>query len=278
MDSFEYTVCEIVNYGKLREIYNDIVYLQGYMKALKKLGEERIEPPPHVPRQLFNEIAKGSQPRLGPLKVKGSIEVLIEELGATVKCPRADRPFHAIVDFSSGIKVMVAFQRERSIVGVDLGVRHIATVLALRGTRTWKLRFFDNPHLTSVIHRYTGEPQGQGMQGELRRLVKNETDNITDFISTLFPRVVIIEDLRSVEGRVGTALRIIQDELIKSLYEKGIKFRRMSAFNTSKICSKCGYRKGEVVGSIFVCPACGFRADRDYNAAYNLALKGYFLA
>jgi len=71
-------------------------------------------------------------------------------------------------------------------------------------------------------------------------------------------------------------LRLIQENIESSLYVRGVRYKKRSAFNTSKVCSRCGYRKGEVIGSIFVCPACGLKADRDFNAALNLAIKGYY--
>ncbi len=96
------------------------------------------------------------------------------------------------------------------------------------------------------------------------------------FVKDLEPKVVAIEDLREYEGKVGRGLRTLQDMLEKEFYTSGVRFRRLNPYSTSKICSRCGYKKGEVMGSIFVCPSCGYKADRDFNAAYNLALMCYY--
>ena len=43
-------------------------------------------------------------------------------------------------------------------------------------------------------------------------------------------------------------------------------------YASSKTCSKCGNIKNDLKLSdrVFVCPTCGFKIDRDYNAAINL--------
>ena len=44
-------------------------------------------------------------------------------------------------------------------------------------------------------------------------------------------------------------------------------------FPSSKTCSGCGYIKKDLKlkDRVFLCPACGFKLDRDKNAAINLA-------
>ena len=43
-------------------------------------------------------------------------------------------------------------------------------------------------------------------------------------------------------------------------------------FASSKTCSRCGHKKGDLKLSdrVYTCEACGFTADRDLNAALNL--------
>jgi len=47
---------------------------------------------------------------------------------------------------------------------------------------------------------------------------------------------------------------------------------RVKAANTSKRCARCGYIVGDLKLSNrwFVCPKCGWEADRDYNASLNI--------
>ncbi|WP_256202579.1 transposase [Sulfuracidifex tepidarius] len=85
-----------------------------------------------------------------------------------------------------------------------------------------------------------------------------------------------MEDLRLYDNKIGRGLKTIQNALETELYKRGIRYRRLEPYNTSKVCSNCGYKKGEVLGSIFVCPACGYKADRDFNAAFNIALRCYY--
>ena len=48
-------------------------------------------------------------------------------------------------------------------------------------------------------------------------------------------------------------------------------------FPSSQICSNCGFRHTSLLGNakIFKCPNCGYRIDRDLNAAYNLQRLAY---
>ena len=43
-------------------------------------------------------------------------------------------------------------------------------------------------------------------------------------------------------------------------------------YSSSKICNKCGYKKKDLTlnDRIFICPNCGLKINRDYNAAINL--------
>ncbi|BCU67531.1 transposase [Sulfolobales archaeon HS-7] len=246
------------------------------MDTVKKLGGNIPTRPDSIPQQLYNEIVKGGRPRLGPIPIKGADPYTLEGIGAKVICNKRGVAIHAIVDFSSGIKIFLAYQRDKTIVGVDIGMRHVATVVAIKGTDIYVSKSFGNKEIMGKLMRYTGEPQGLGSSDEIRRILKPIINDIVNYIVELNPKVVVMEDLRKVNGRIGYALRTVQDMLIKSLYERGVKYERRSAYSTSRICSKCGYKGGELIGSLFVCPACGFTADRDFNAALNLATKGYY--
>ena len=53
----------------------------------------------------------------------------------------------------------------------------------------------------------------------------------------------------------------------------GIEFRKVDRFYpSSKTCHACGYiHKGlKLKDRVYVCPECGYTADRDYNASLNL--------
>ncbi|QGA68163.1 RNA-guided endonuclease InsQ/TnpB family protein [Sulfolobus sp. E11-6] len=46
--------------------------------------------------------------------------------------------------------------------------------------------------------------------------------------------------------------------------------------NTSRMCAKCGYVRNDLTlkDRVFVCPKCGWVADRDYNASLNILCAG----
>jgi len=267
----------IVEYGKLNKIYSDTVYLRDYLKALGKVGNQTgLSPPPGMPKQLFSQIVNGAPPRLGPLPVEGDNPYLVKELGCKVSTDRGERPLGAIVDLSKGVRVYLVFEKPQTVVGVDVGLRHLVTAVAVSSGRPVKARMWGDEKLSMEFMRFLGEPQGLSRVSGLRQRVEKMFEEVVVYIASWNPKAVALENLRETTGRMGTSLRILQETLEKVMYNHGVKYRRMSPLNTSRICSNCGYRKGDLVGSLFQCPVCGYVADRDYNAALNLTLKCYY--
>lgn len=71
----------------------------------------------------------------------------------------------------------------------------------------------------------------------------------------------------------GTFLNYLSYKL-KWLNKKLIKVDRY--FPSSQLCSACNYRKSDLTLNqrSWVCPICGFKHDRDYNAAINIKKEG----
>ena len=71
----------------------------------------------------------------------------------------------------------------------------------------------------------------------------------------------------------GTFLNYLSYKL-KWLNKKLIKVDRY--FPSSQLCSACNYRKSDLTLNqrSWVCPNCGFKHDRDYNAAINIKKEG----
>ncbi len=96
--------------------------------------------------------------------------------------------------------------------------------------------------------------------------------------------VICVEDLDVKDivenGKSPTLNRHIQDsswsKFISLLAFKaeraGRRVVRVKPTNTSKRCSNCGYiiRDLRLSDRLFVCPKCGWEADRDYNASLNI--------
>ncbi|BCU69411.1 zinc ribbon domain-containing protein [Stygiolobus caldivivus] len=272
MPKEEMVEAKILDYGKLKSIYSSILFAREYAKVVKD-----GPPPRDIPKELYYQAVHSTEVKYGPLKVVSVGNLLkVSEVNAVVKSEREGIPLYAIVDFTNGIRVYLAYERPKTIVGVDIGVRHLFTIVAIRGTKPWKVRYWGNELIMDEMIKILGDPQGLTELRNMKIKIKGIVDNVVKFIDELEPKIVAIEDLKMFEGKAGQALRVVEEMLEDKLYIAGIKFRRLSPFNTSKICSNCGYRKGEIMGPLFVCPACGFKSERDYNAAYNIALQCYY--
>lgn len=102
------------------------------------------------------------------------------------------------------------------------------------------------------------------------------------------PRFITVEDL-NVKGmmknrHLAKAIAAQRfNHLLAKLKRKaemiGIEFREVDRFYpSSKTCHACGYiHKGlKLKDRVYVCPKCGYTADRDYNASLNLRDAGEY--
>ena len=98
--------------------------------------------------------------------------------------------------------------------------------------------------------------------------------------------VICVEDLdvkNIVEnGKSSTLNRYIYDSawskflslLAFKAERAGRRVVRVKPINTSKRCAKCGFIVENLKGKWFICPKCGWEADRDYNASLNVLNVG----
>ncbi|BBG24706.1 zinc ribbon domain-containing protein [Sulfuracidifex tepidarius] len=270
---------KIIDFGKLKTIYQDICYFRAYSTAMRKMEGGKFSPPPSIPREVISSIQGKGPVRLGPVEVQRVSEnkVRLKDYNTVVEgVVEMGEPLYAIVDMSDGIKVFLAYESKKVVVGIDVGIRHLITIVSLIDGKLWKVRYFGSDLMKEDFARYLGENQGYSHLQAIRDKVRFQTNEAVRFIEELNPRVVAMEDLRLYDNKIGRGLKTIQNALETELYKRGIRYRRLEPYNTSKVCSNCGYKKGEVLGSIFVCPACGYKADRDFNAAFNIALRCYY--
>ncbi|AAK40373.1 transposase [Saccharolobus solfataricus] len=272
---------KVMDYGKLKDIQKEILYYKLYVDALKKKGiKEKVDPPPTLPKSIVSSVLTGGIPRDGPLQIElvSNDVVKIKEYNTLVKIQSDSRlPLYAIVEYrDTDIRVYLAYRENPSIVGLDLGLRHLITIVAIKDTKPWKVRFFDEPKLMEKFANFLSENQGIIKLEEMKSNAKRIIYEAVSFIEDLEPKVVAMENLEYFETKTGKGLRALQNMLENEIRRRGIRYRKIDPYNTSRVCAKCGYKKGEILGSLFVCPACGYKADRDYNAAYNIALKCYY--
>lgn len=68
-----------------------------------------------------------------------------------------------------------------------------------------------------------------------------------------------------------TIMRYWQQRLEWTCEEKNVSFRRVSPWNTSRMCSSCGHTdKKNRNGENFLCQNCGYIDNADLNAAKNI--------
>jgi len=268
----------------------------GYPKFKSKhkgRGSFRLDCPVHV----FDGAVQ--LPKLGTIRLKEH-EYLptwgVKVLSATVS-EKAGRWF---------VSVQVEEEHAEPIqatgepIGIDVGIKTLAT---LSDGRT-----FDNPKalrsrlkaLKRASRQQSKKKKGSNNRKKAQRklaklhlrIANIRKDTLQKVSSSIVaktkphqerPRVIVLEDL-NVKGMLKNKKlsRAISDvglgefkrQLLYKSAQARIEVKQVSRwFPSSKTCSSCGNVKEEVALSerVYVCIECGYVADRDYNAAKNLA-------
>ncbi|MGH7999379.1 MAG: RNA-guided endonuclease InsQ/TnpB family protein [Brasilonema sp.] len=180
------------------------------------------------------------------------------------------------------------------VVGVDLGVKALATlssgevVLGAKSYKKYESKLSRMQWLNR--HKIIGSANWKKAQLQIARLhrkIANIRKDTLHKLTTMLAKnhgTVVIEDL-NVSGMMAN------HKLAKAIADMGFyEFRRQLTykcelhgskfvvvdrwFPSSKTCSNCGTKK-ETLGldeRVFECGHCGFKIDRDLNAAINLSL------
>jgi len=237
-------------------------------------------------------------PRIGVVKTHESTRKLARRLeqgtarilAATIS-RRADRWFVAFT-----VKVQRAIPASNgkpSIVGVDVGIRHLAVLStgavipnprALEGSLR-KLRRLNR----ELARRRAGSNRGRRTRRRLARvharaanLRRNALHKLTSSLATQHGTVVV--------EQLNVAGMVRNRRLARAINDTGMgEVRRLLAYKStwygcrlvvadrfypsSKTCSACGWVKAKLLLAerAFCCETCGLWVDRDLNAARNLA-------
>jgi|GEM_PF-4164881 len=261
-----------------------------------------------------------------PLKAK-----FRKKAGATSSADRLD-----ILDGNKATRVM----------GIDLGARHVGAYVITEGKKKgdgWKLAplrkgFIDSPDLPRLRSITRHENQLKKGRRKRGKPVKNErsfislqghrtkmsTDRFKKAANLIVEKarehdvhIIVFEDLRRLkptaydERWLNRQVRSMNHRHIFDLAKEmapefGIQVTDINPYNTSRLCSKCGFpgyrfsmkRKNpyreqaprrecadfgypvwDSGGHLFRCPHCGYRVQADLNAAGNIARKffGHFM-
>ncbi len=237
-------------------------------------------------------------PRIGVVRTHESTRKLARRLeqgtarilAATIS-RRADRWF---VSFTVEVeRAIPAGNGKPSVVGVDVGVRHLAmlsTGAIIANPRALQHSLRKLRRLNRELARRT--PGSKRRNQARRRLARVHAraanlrrDSLHKLTTTLATEhgTVVVEQL-NVAGMVRNRY------LARAISDTGMaELRRLLAYKTSwygsrlvvadpffpssKTCSACGWVKAKLTLAerTFTCPACGLVMDRDLNAARNLA-------
>jgi putative transposase len=200
----------------------------------------------------------------------------------------ADRWF---ISFRFDVKQQEVCQT--SIIGVDLGIKTLATLSTgevVQGTKSYKKSAAKLSRMQWLNrHKVIGSNNWKKAQLVLaklhRKIAKIRSDTLHKLTTILAKNhgVIVIEDL-NVSGMMAN------HKLAASIADLGFfEFRRQLTykcqlygsklvvvdrwFPSSKTCSNCGIKKETLsLGErVFECSHCGFKIDRDLNAAINLS-------
>jgi putative transposase len=237
-------------------------------------------------------------PRIGVVRTHESTRKLARRLeqgtarilAATIS-RRGDRWF---VSFTVEVQRSIpARNAKQSVVGVDVGVRHLAVLStgevfanprALEGSLR-KLRRLNR----QLARRTPGSNRRNRTRRRLGRVHARTANLRRDALHKLTTSLATESDTVVVE-QLNVAGMVRNRRLARAISDTGMaELRRQLAykarwygcdlvtadrlFPSSKTCSACGWVKAKLTLAerTFCCEACGLRVDRDLNAARNLA-------
>lgn len=175
-------------------------------------------------------------------------------------------------------------------VGVDLGINNIATCsngLKFSGKRMKQVRKHYKSIRSSLQTKGTKSAKYtlKRLSGKERRWMANLNHVISKRIveSLKKDEYIVMEKLTHIRGRIKTKRNYrhilhswpfaqLQSFIEYKALEKNIPTVYINPRNTSKICSRCG-EIGNRSGHFFSC-SCGYKNNADFNASYNISLRG----
>ena len=237
-------------------------------------------------------------PRLGTIRTQESTRKLVRRveqktariLSATVSC-QADRWF---VSFTVEVERSFQFDGDRgAVIGVDAGVRHLAVLSSGEVIENPRPGRSHQRKLKRLSRELARRQPGSRRRESTRRRISSlhararcvRQDGLHKLTTRLVKNydVVVVEQL-NVAGMLrnrplaqavaDTAMAELRRQLSYKARWYGSRLVVADLwFASTKLCSACGHAKAKLGLSerTYECESCGMKADRDLNAARNLA-------
>lgn len=175
--------------------------------------------------------------------------------------------------------------------GIEVGKGDIGRIYRL-GCVVDQLQSEWDQKETTHKRRYNLKRAAKRIRKKIKNLVKEVHNKLCKYLCTHYE--IILLPLFNTKGMVSRRKRRIRSKTARNmiswshytfrqkLLEKAreypwVKIKLVTEEYTSKTCGSCG-KLNEKLGSKkrFVCPTCGYRADRDLSAARNILIKSIY--
>jgi putative transposase len=189
-------------------------------------------------------------------------------------------------------------ERTGKVVGIDLGVEKLVTTSD--GVVVENPKVFDKVERRikilqkSLSRKKKGSRNYEKVREKLAKIHEYVKNLMNDYIHKVTSWLVeqydeiYVEDLDVKEMVEDSESKVLRKHILHSNFSRfmshlsykasraGRRVVKVDPRNTSKTCARCGYVKKDLtlVDRVFVCPKCGWVADRDYNASLNILRAG----
>ena len=189
-------------------------------------------------------------------------------------------------------------EKSGKVVGIDLGVEKLVTTSD--GVVIENPRVFDKVErrvkiLQQLLSRKKkGSRNYEKVREKLAKMHEHVKNLMNDYIHKVTSWLVeqydeiYVEDLDVREMVKDSESKVLRKHILHTNFSKFVSYLSYKAEragrrvvkvdprNTSKTCARCGYVKKDLtlIDRVFVCPKCGWVADRDYNASLNILRAG----
>jgi putative transposase len=274
---------------------------QEALRALKTAWDRCFKKISGVPK--FKKKGKHDSFTLeGTVKILGSNKIQVPKIGVLKTYERLpQKEIKSVTISRKANKWFISFRfdiekqenNNTSIIGVDLGVKNLATLSTgenIEGAKSYKkyearlsrLQWLNRNKIIGSSNWKKAQLKIAKLHLKIANIRKHTLHTVTTLLAKNHSKIVI-EDL-NVSGMLANR------KLAASISDMGFyEFRRQLTYKTelygskllivdrwypsSKTCSNCGHTKENLslVQREFICDNCGFKIDRDFNAAINLS-------